>query len=140
MLTLRIQRLGDVTVLRCIGRITFPHADVLRSAILQEPRARSFVLDLANIMLVDAAGLGMLVSLRRWSRNAGTDLKLMNLTPRVDALLELTNLKSTFAICSSREMLELLCHAIHQPESGALDRTIQHPNFPDGLSHVPLGA
>jgi hypothetical protein len=42
---------------------------------------------------------------------------MMNLTPRVEDLFEITNLRSTFEICSLRDMLDLLCRAFHQSQT-----------------------
>lgn len=133
MLSLRIQRLGDATVFRCVGRITLSDAGVLRSAALRQSRIRTLVLDLAEIRAVDAAGLGILVSLRAWAKENGAALKLMNLTPRVQDLLELTNLKSAFEICSAREMLVLLCLAINETQSMGFEAPIHDP---DGLDET----
>jgi ABC-type transporter Mla MlaB component len=72
------------------------------------------VLDLAEITAIDAAGVGILVSLRWWAKTTGARLKLMNLTPRVEDLLELFNLRSAFEICSVPEMLSLLCLAFQK--------------------------
>lgn len=142
MLTLRIQRLGKATILQCAGRMTFPDAEALRTAVLERPRVPTLVLDLANIILVDAAGLGMLVWLHQWTKNAGTNLKLMNLSPRLEDLLELTNLRSSFEICSAAEMLELLCPAILGAESVPLGPAIQDSNVSQRVSDpaVPVGA
>ncbi len=93
MLTLRIQKLEDTTVIRCAGRMVIPYADVLRNAVLRQLRLRTLVLDLAEVVAVDAAGLGILVSLRAWAIETRTALKLMNVTPKLEKLLELTNLK-----------------------------------------------
>jgi anti-anti-sigma regulatory factor len=53
------------------------------------------------------------VSLRAWAKSTGTELKLMNLTPRVEEVLELTHLRAAFEVCSVREMMDLLCRATH---------------------------
>ena len=111
MLNLKIQNLGDVTVFRCAGRITADDADGLRKAVLAQSQLRVAVLDLAEISAVDAAGLGMLAGLRNWAKAAGKQLKLMNIVPRVDEVLEITHLRSAFEICSVREMMDLLCRA-----------------------------
>jgi len=116
MLRLTIQRLGDVTVFCCAGGVTFGHAETLRNAVLTHPRIRKTVLDLAEVSSLDASGLGVLLSLRAWSQEVGTVLKLMNLTPRVASVFEITQLRSAFEVCSAREMLDLLCRAIRQAE------------------------
>jgi anti-anti-sigma factor len=114
-LNLTIQVLGDVAVLRCSGRITAEDTEDLRNAVLTPSDIRTVVLDLAEVSSVDAAGLGILASLRLWATETGTQLKLMNLAPLVEEVLEITNLKEQFEICSLSEMLDLLCRAIHQP-------------------------
>jgi anti-anti-sigma factor len=114
-LNLTIQVLGDAAVLRCTGRITTEVTNELRNAVLAPPDIRTVVLDLAEVTSVDAAGLGTLVSLRNWATETGTQFKLMNLAPLVEEMLEITNLKKQFEICSVSEMLDLLCRAIHQP-------------------------
>jgi anti-anti-sigma factor len=131
MLSLTVHILGDVTVFQCVGRITFAHADALRIAVIKQPRVRVAVLDLARVGAIDAAGLGMLVSLRKWSRSNGLTLKLMNLTPYLEYLLELTGLRSVFQICSVGDMLELFCQANRQIESrGAGPALEAHPERP----------
>ncbi|HWY71703.1 MAG TPA: STAS domain-containing protein [Terriglobales bacterium] len=114
-LNLTIQVLGDVAVLRCSGRITAEDTENLRNAVLTPSDIHTVVLDLAEVSTVDAAGLGILASLRLWATETGTQLKLMNLAPLVEEVLEITNLKEQFEICSLSEMLDLLCRAIHQP-------------------------
>jgi anti-anti-sigma factor len=128
MLSLTIQKLEDTTVIRCAGRMVIPYAEVLRNAVFRQHRIRTLVLDLADVIAVDAAGLGMLASLRAWAKENRTALKLMNVTPRVEELLELTNLKSAFEVCSGREMLALLCRAINEPESVGFKTMIQDTN------------
>ena len=114
-LNLTIQVLGDVAVLRCSGRITAEDTEELREAVLGPSNISTVVLDLAEVRSVDAAGLGTLVILRNWATATGTQFKLMNLAPLVEQVLEITNLKQQFEICSLSEMLDLLCRAIHQP-------------------------
>jgi anti-anti-sigma factor len=128
MLSLRIQQLGDITIVHCLGRVAFPDAHGLRVALLRQLRTRTLILNLVDTAAIDAAGLGVLVSLRTWAKETGRTLKLMNLTPWAERLLQLTKLKCKFEICSAREMLDLLCRAIHQPESAASETAIEDPN------------
>ena len=125
MLSLRIEKLGDVAIIHCAGRIVFPGVRELRIVLLRHLRTRTLVVDLVDIVAIDAAGLGMLVSLRTWAKQTGKTLKLMNLTPWVERLLQLTKLKSEFEICSAREMLDFLCRAMQQSELVHSERAIE---------------
>jgi len=116
MLNVAVHNLGEVTVVRCTGRLAFGYADTLLNAISEWPCPRIAVLDLAEVTEIDAAGIGVLVAVRNRAEASGVGLKLMNLTPRVEDLLELTRLRSSFEICSVREMLGLLCRALEQSQ------------------------
>jgi len=109
MLSLKVQNFGDVTVLRCSGRITSGSDHDLREAIREQRTAETVVLDLAGVRTIDAAGLGALVDLRAYANAGGKQLKLANIGPRIEALLQLTQLNTAFHVCSLREMLELFC-------------------------------
>jgi anti-anti-sigma factor len=133
MLSFTTQNLGDVTVFRCAGRITADSGNQLQNEVVNRTDAREVVLDLAEVSAVDAAGLGVLVSLRTWAETTGRRLKLMNLLPRVEKVLELTHLRSAFDVCSLREMLDLLCRASHLgPEP-----VCRGVATPDALRHHP---
>ena len=125
MLSLTIHNLGDVTVFRCAGRITADDVNVLRNAVLTQPHIRIAVLDLAEISAVDAAGLGTLIYLWKWAKASGTKLKLMNLMPCVEEVLDLTKLRSAFEVCSVQDMLDLLCRATRQARFAAPDTMIR---------------
>lgn len=120
MLSLNIHNLGDVAVLQCKGRITANEGPRLRQAVLSQSPLRVAVIDLAEITSIDAAGV-MLLSLRAWAADTNTALKLMNLTPLVEEVLQVTKLRSSFEICSVAEMIELLCRAsrLHQAQAAA---------------------
>lgn len=111
MLNIRIQNLGDVTIFHCAGSLTFGNENRVLSALSNWPVVRLAVLDLAEVTAIDAAVLGTLLSLRSWAKTKGKTLKLMNVTRRVEKLLELSNLRSVFEFCSVPEMLRLLCPA-----------------------------
>jgi anti-anti-sigma factor len=111
MLNVTVHSLGELKIFRCTGRLALGYSDTLLSAISKWPSPRFAVLDLAGVTQIDAAGIGTLVSVRNHAEASGVALKLMNLTPRVEDLLELTNLRSSFATCSVPDMIELLCCA-----------------------------
>jgi anti-anti-sigma factor len=122
MLSFTSHKLGKTTLFRCAGRFVSGDEKRLRSAVLTESKARTVVLDLAEIQDIDAAGVGMLVSLHLWARRNGISFKLLNLTPRVENVLEITNLKAQFDVCSVAEMLDLLCAAIRQDRAAAKEK------------------
>ena len=109
MLNVSVQKLGDTTVLRCQGRIVIGDAcTILRNAVLGLTHTRRLVLDLAQVDRIDAGGLGVLLSLRKWARSNAIRLRLMNVMNQVEHVLELTRLDGVFEFCSVRVMFHLL--------------------------------
>ena len=127
MLKTTIQSLGDATIFRCEGRFVLPDADTLRIAVLTHSRTRLAVLDLSGANVIDAAGLGILASLEVWSRSTGTSLKLMNVNPRIEYLLELTHLRPLFETCSVRDMFELFCRLFQQSRGVETEASTEMP-------------
>lgn len=125
MLRIATHNLGDVTIYRCKGRIVCGYVDGLRSALLKQPGLRIAVFDLAEVTHIDAAGIGALVGLRKRAKASDVALKLMNLTPKVEVLLELFNLRKTFEVCSLPEMLGLLCRALEQSHLVNIDAALE---------------
>ena len=125
MLNIAVHNLGEVTIFRCTGRIAFGYADRLLNAISKWPCPRIAVFDLAGVTEIDAAGIGALVSVRKRAKASGVALKLMNLTPRVEDLLELTRLRSAFEICSVPEMLDLLCRAFERSQFANVNAAVE---------------
>jgi len=116
MLSVTTHNLGKLTLFRCAGRITAGYAGVLHDVVLSQLHNRTAVLDFAEVKAVDAAGLGVLVSLRRWADAAGREVKLLNLTPQVEEVLDLTKLRSAFEVCSVRDMMDLLGCLAERPQ------------------------
>jgi anti-sigma B factor antagonist len=56
------------------------------------------VLNLREVPYIDSSGIGELVSAFTKVRNSGGELKLLNLTPKVRTLLEITRLYSVFDV------------------------------------------
>jgi len=124
-----------VTIFRCTGRLVFGYADALLNAISKVSCPQIALLDLSEVTEIDASGIGALISVRRLAKASGVALKLMNLTPSVEDLLELTRLTPAFEICSVPGMLDLLCRAFEQSQFARIntavegsDRALDTPN------------
>lgn len=133
MLRIETQRLGNISTFRCTGRIIGRDGQTLWNTVSQSC-ARAVVLDLANVRAIDAGGLGTLVSLRMWAQASGTTLKLMNLTPFVEQILELTQLRGMFEVCSvpenARPAVSCSCSNTATKPGDVSNASVLHPpNF-----------
>jgi len=105
MLNVSVQTLEDVTILRCRGRIVAgEETAILSDAAVSHAGAGVLVLDFRQVDCIDAGGLGLLLRLLGWTRSRGIQLRLANLTRRVQDVFKLTRLDQVFAICSGDEM------------------------------------
>jgi anti-anti-sigma factor len=112
----QIEQLHDVAVVRCSGRMVRGSAlEDFRSRLEQLEHARVLVLDLSELDQIDAGGLGVLLQLRRWSRQHSIQMKLVNPSPFVRRILEATRLMAVFEISSLEEALCILRTADHPP-------------------------
>lgn len=104
-----VERLQDVAVVRCSGRLVRGAAlDTFRRRIEQLDRLRVLVLDLSEVDHVDAGGLGTLLLVRRWATQNSAKLKLVNPPAFFTRVLEATHLNSVFEISSLKEALYIL--------------------------------
>ena len=103
-MVLNARRLDDVVILDLSGRITMGEGTlILRERIqkLLQAGDRKFLLNLADVDYIDSSGLGELVSSFTAVRNNGGLLKLLNLTKRVQDLLQITKLLTVFEVFNS---------------------------------------
>jgi anti-sigma B factor antagonist len=99
MLNVFVEKLGDVHVLHIQGRIVYGVATTtLREAVVAQANASAVVLDLAQVVLIDAGGLGALLELREWTQSKGIEFRLKNIRRLVKQVFEITRLDSVFEI------------------------------------------
>ena len=93
-LSLQSQTVGDIVVIRCRGRIV--SGDEARTLQAEIDRltalTKSVVLQLSEVTYVDSGGLGALVRIYGVLRAARGDLKVCQLSPFVEQVLQATNL------------------------------------------------
>jgi len=98
-LTLKVDRTGNASVVRCSGKLVAGVNDRLYLEVRQLiPGSKRIVLDFTDLTHMDSMGLGTLVRLYVSAKSAGCVLELMNVGPSVRQLLGVTHLLSVFAI------------------------------------------
>lgn len=112
-LHIKSEQSGDVAVLQCAGRIVRGEAlHLLKNAVTGLTQPRVVVLDLTEVEMIDGGGLGMLVFLHRWTRDADIQLKLVNPSSFVREMLGRTRLTCVFNISSVDDAVEILCTGV----------------------------
>ena len=102
-LSLETRESGEVIVIHCEGRIVYRDEVAALSRVVDKAleQTRAVVLDLAGVHGLDSAGLGELVLAHMAAESEGKTVKLAGASPRVQKLLELTNLSSLLGIYPS---------------------------------------
>jgi anti-sigma B factor antagonist len=101
MMKVTSRQVNGVTIVDLSGRITLGEGStVLRETIhdLVGKGQKNILLNLANITYIDSSGIGELVSAFTTTRKEGGDLKLLNLTKKVQDLLQITKLYTVFEV------------------------------------------
>lgn len=104
-LALNTRDVGNVTIVRCQGRIVAGSAsESLRAHVadLLQDR-RSIILHLGEVGFIDSSGLGTMVRALTSTRQARGDLKLCNVPESVRKVLDMTRLTSVFDLQESEE-------------------------------------
>ena len=98
---LTIREVDHVTVVDIHGRIVLgDEIGALRDTVrdLVSQGKKRIILNLANVDYIDSSGVGELVGSFTSVRNGGGELKLLNLTPKVNDILNVTKLYTVFDI------------------------------------------
>ena len=92
-LKLETVKTSEETVIRCIGKMTYTSAEVLRSAVRPLfPETKCVVLDLKDMTYLDSFGLGALVGAYLSARRQACHLKLINVNQQAQQIIRITNL------------------------------------------------
>ena len=97
----KTREVDGVTILDLSGKITLGEGSgTLRDAVrdIVAKGSKKILLNLGEVTYIDSSGLGELVSAYTAVKNAGGDLKLVNLTKKVSDLLVITKLATVFDV------------------------------------------
>jgi anti-sigma B factor antagonist len=97
---------GDVMILDVTGKLTIGEGDELLkdkiNSLIQQGH-KKLILNLAGVPYVDSAGLGEIVRTYTTVSRQGGNLKLLNLTKRIEDLLSITKLLTVFDTYDSEQ-------------------------------------
>ena len=111
-LRIKIEQAKDVAVLDCCGRLVRGEAlHFLKDAVTRLSGPRVVELDLSEVEMLDAGGLGMLCFLHKWTRASGILLKLINPSRRALEMLTRTKLTSVLHVSSADDIVEIPCNS-----------------------------
>ena len=97
---------GDVMILDVKGKLTIGEGDELLkdkiNSLIQQGH-KKLILNLEGVPYVDSAGLGEIVRTYTTVSRQGWNLKLLNLTKRIEDLLSITKLLTVFDTYESEQ-------------------------------------
>jgi anti-anti-sigma regulatory factor len=112
MLDLHVDKMGELAVVECEGRVVRSEAAFrLREVVTSLRNARIIVLDLSEVRAIEDGGLGMLLFLQRWACDHEIQIKLFNPARSVRDRLALVNSIRELEIATLDEMMALLANA-----------------------------
>jgi len=95
------RQVDGVTIVDCSGRITLGEGSVILRDMVRDLLSKGnkkIVLNLAEVNYIDSSGIGELVSAFTTTKNQSGELKLLNLTKKVNDLLQITKLYTVFDV------------------------------------------
>lgn len=100
-MTISVRQSEGFTVLDAKGKITIGSGDVaLREAIqgALDAGGKKILVNLKDVSTIDSSGIGELVSAYTSASNRGAELALVGLPPKVQDILQITQLVTVFDI------------------------------------------
>jgi len=97
---------GDVHILDCSGKIMLGEGTMaVRNTVREVLKngGKKIVLNLGDVNYIDSSGIGELVSSFTTVTNQGGQLKLLNLTKKIQELLAITKLLTVFQVYDSEQ-------------------------------------
>jgi anti-sigma B factor antagonist len=95
---------GDIRILDCSGKITLGEGTMaVRNTVrdILKNNGKKIILNLSDVNYIDSSGIGELVSTYTTVTNNGGQLKLLNLTKKIQELLAITKLLTVFQVFNS---------------------------------------
>jgi anti-sigma B factor antagonist len=97
---------GDVMILDCSGKITLGEGTMaVRNAVkdILNENGKKIILNLGDVNYIDSSGIGELVSTYTTVQKNGGKFKLLNLTKKIQELLQITKLLTVFEVFENEQ-------------------------------------
>jgi anti-anti-sigma regulatory factor len=109
MFHLQIERIGDVAIVQCEGRMMqSERVFEMRDAVMAQRDVTTVLLDFSELESIGGGGVGMLVFLQSWAHAHEMELKLFDPPAAVRQKLHMTRSAAELKIASMDEVLDLL--------------------------------
>ncbi|MCD4751352.1 MAG: STAS domain-containing protein [Thermoanaerobaculales bacterium] len=102
----QIRDVGDVRVISLTGKIAIGSGDVMLRQLINEnleQNHKKLLLDLRGVNSMDSSGIGEMVASYTSAKNRDAQLKLMNLSPKINDILQVTQLITVFDVFDNEE-------------------------------------
>ena len=100
------RNVGVVNILDCSGKITLGEGTMaIRNAVREVLKngGKKIILNLSEVNYIDSSGIGELVSTYTTVTNQSGQLKLLNLTKKIQELLQITKLLTVFSVYDNEQ-------------------------------------
>jgi anti-anti-sigma factor len=94
LLSIRVEDKGEFVLLRCVGKLVFEQGTKTLQAVLRAQKAKAILLDFADVSVIDAAGVGTLISFHQRAFFSDQTLVIVNPNGRVGEVLRITQADS----------------------------------------------
>ena len=101
-----VRDVDDVRIISLKGKISIGAGDVKIRELVDEALAggkKKIVLDLENVSAIDSSGIGEMVSCYTTVTRQGGKLALLKLSPKINDILQVTQLITVFDVHDSEE-------------------------------------
>ena len=97
------------------GQIVTGETEILRTVVQSSSATSDLILDLSDVSVVDAHGLGVLLQLREQTLASGTHFELRNVSESLYTIFEITRLNTVFEIDGRVEFFSHATYAQRMP-------------------------
>jgi anti-anti-sigma factor len=107
LLAIKERNVNNMRIIDLEGEITLVDAKEFKKAVYSEidmPNINGIVINLKEVPYVDSIGLGILLEMNKTVAEKGYTFSLMNLTPNVMELMDLSQGKKFFTIISEEDI------------------------------------